>query len=265
MKNILKIILMILLVSLLTGCSDKFLLKDQIESSEIDRIQIITAMGNPEYGIDSKIITSPEEIKTLTDIFNIVKIGDKVHDDELEDSFNSSYLFFKENELIKKFDFNGNNTNIIWNEDNWYQVKYDKDLKTPFQIYEDSKAEIILVDIDGNEMIIEADEFSKFDEEEINKAMDIVKEDFNLKGCTLKKVWYEKEKSNYAIKGYLGNGKGSINGVKPDNVIVLFVEFDVDNAGGDGSFEPDSTYSEWQFILIRDDKENHWRIDDMGY
>ncbi len=79
-----------------------------------------------------------------------------------------------------------------------------------------------------------------------------------------KKVWYDEEKSDYATKGYLGTGKGSVNGVKSENVIIVFSEFDVDSLGGDGSFEPNSTYDDWQFILIRDNNTSDWRIDDWG-
>lgn len=61
------------------------------------------------------------------------------------------------------------------------------------------------------------------------------------------------------------NGKGSENGVKAENVIVLLSNFDVDSSGGDGSFEPNSTQSKWNWILIRDSKTDHWRVDDWGY
>ena len=105
----------------------------------------------------------------------------------------------------------------------------------------------------------------KFKEKEITNAINTVKSDFDFKGCTLKKVWYDEEKSNYFTKTYLGNGKGSINGAKIENVIVLLSDFDVDSLGGDGSFEPNSTYGEWQWVLIRDDKESDWKIDDWGY
>lgn len=92
-----------------------------------------------------------------------------------------------------------------------------------------------------------------------------MKSDFDFKGCTLKKIWYDEEKSNYHANGYLRNGKGSINGTKIENVIVLLSEFDVDSEGGDGSFEPNSTYGDWQFILIRDSKSSDWKIDSWGY
>ncbi len=116
-----------------------------------------------------------------------------------------------------------------------------------------------------NGIAINIGESSKFNEKEIKQAINVVKENFDYKGCKLKKIWYDEEKANYATSGYLGTGRGSINGVKPENVIILFTEFDVDSRGGDGSFNPNTTYSDWQFILIRDNKTDDWKIDDWGY
>lgn len=116
-----------------------------------------------------------------------------------------------------------------------------------------------------DDVMTEVGESTKFNKNEVSEAIDTVKNGFDFRGCTLKKVWYDEEKSNHATSGYLGNGKGSINGVKPENVIVVLSEFGVDSAGGDGSFEPDSTYSDWQFILIRDNKESDWEINSWGY
>ena len=70
----------------------------------------------------------------------------------------------------------------------------------------------------GN-VITDTGESTKFAEEEINKAINTVINDFDFKGSTLKKVWYEQKKSDYATSGYLSNGKGSINGAKLENII----------------------------------------------
>ena len=115
------------------------------------------------------------------------------------------------------------------------------------------------------DIIIDIGQSTKFTEEEITKAIDTVKNNFNFKGCTLTKLWYDEEKSNYFSKAYLGTGKGSVNDVEAENVIVLLSNFDVDSSGGDGSFEPNSTYGGWQWVLIRDSKANDWEIDTWGY
>jgi hypothetical protein len=60
-------------------------------------------------------------------------------------------------------------------------------------------------------------------------------------------------------------GRGSSNGVESENVIVLFSDFSVDASGGDGSFNPNETYTNWSWILIRDRPNGNWRVDDWGY
>lgn len=107
---------------------------------------------------------------------------------------------------------------------------------------------------------------NKFSEKEINNAINCVKKKFkSFNGCTLTKLWYDEEKSDKFIVGYLTNGKGSENGVKAENVIVLLSNFNVDSSGGDGSLNPNSTYSNWNWILIRDSKTGKWEVDDWGY
>lgn len=106
----------------------------------------------------------------------------------------------------------------------------------------------------------------KFSEEEINDAVKSVKGKFKcFKGCTLTKVWYDEEKSNEYIKGYLSNGGGSVNDAEAENVILLISEYDVDSSGGDGSLNPNSTYSNWNWILIRSSEKSNWKVKDWGY
>lgn len=119
--------------------------------------------------------------------------------------------------------------------------------------------------IEEGDIIIDTGRSTKFNEKEVKAAIDTVKNEFDFEGCTLKKLWYDEEESDYATSAYLGTGRGSINKVEPENVIVVLSEFDVDSAGGDGAFEPNSTYADWQFILIRDDKKDDWKIDSWGY
>ncbi|MHC1683059.1 MAG: DUF4829 domain-containing protein [Clostridiaceae bacterium] len=106
----------------------------------------------------------------------------------------------------------------------------------------------------------------KFSENEINDAVNCVKESFkSYKGCTLTKLWYDEEKSNQEIESYMKYGRGSVNGVKPENVIILLSNFDVDSSGGDGSLNPNSTYGDYNWILIRDSETGKWKVDDRGY
>lgn len=109
-------------------------------------------------------------------------------------------------------------------------------------------------------------ESNKFSEEQINDAVNCVKEKFkDFEGCNLTKLLYDEEKSDNFIEGYLKNGKGSVNGVKAEDVIVLLSDFDVDSSGGDGSLNPNSTYRDWNWILFRDIQTGNWKVDDWGY
>ncbi|MFL0269058.1 DUF4829 domain-containing protein [Candidatus Clostridium radicumherbarum] len=106
----------------------------------------------------------------------------------------------------------------------------------------------------------------KFSEQEINDAVNCVKKKFKgFNGCNLTKLWYDEERSNILIGGYLSNGRGSVNGVKSENVIVLMSNFDVDSSGVDKGFNPNSSYSNWNWILIRNNKTSNWKVDDWGY
>jgi hypothetical protein len=63
----------------------------------------------------------------------------------------------------------------------------------------------------------------------------------DFKGYQLTKLWYDEEKSNNQIDGYMAGGHGASNNVSKENVIVLYSDFTVDSSGGDGSLEPNST------------------------
>jgi len=106
----------------------------------------------------------------------------------------------------------------------------------------------------------------KFNEAEIKSAVDTVLIKFkDFDSCDLKKIYYDESKSDSQVEGYLSNGRGSDNGAKKENVIILFSDFYVDSSGGDGSFNPDSTYTNWMWILIRDSADDKWKVDDWGY
>ena len=93
-----------------------------------------------------------------------------------------------------------------------------------------------------NNVVVSVEPSSKFTEEEINAAINIVKKKFKkFDGCELTQLWYSENSSNEVIEDYLKYGSGSENGVKGENIIVLLSNFQVDSSGGDGSLEPNST------------------------
>lgn len=97
-----------------------------------------------------------------------------------------------------------------------------------------------------------------YTEQEIGQAMDVVVKAFkkDAKGCKLEAIRYDEEFN----KKYASGWKLQYD-VK--DVIVLLSEFTVDETGGDGSFSPNSRYSEWQWILAR--TEGGWEILTSGY
>jgi hypothetical protein len=106
----------------------------------------------------------------------------------------------------------------------------------------------------------------KYTQEEITDAIGAVKKEFwGFRGCTLTELWYSERESDKMIEDYLTYGKGAENGIKPENLIVLFSDFDVNSSGPAAGFEPNSTQTEWSWTLIRDSKTDSWRVDDAGY
>ena len=106
----------------------------------------------------------------------------------------------------------------------------------------------------------------KFSTAEINDAMNSVMDKFvEFTGCDLKKLQYDETRSDKIIESYMKTGKGSINDVSKENVIALISEFYVDSTGLDHGFNPNYTYEDWLWILIRDGKSDKWKIDGWGY
>lgn len=117
----------------------------------------------------------------------------------------------------------------------------------------------------SSDIVIDISESTKFSKDEINSAIECVKNNFSFPSSTLTKIWYDEKKSNTLIDSYLETGRGAINGVKEENVIIILSNFDVDDSGDNPVLTPDTTYTDYQWILIRDDNTSDWKIDDMGY
>lgn len=105
---------------------------------------------------------------------------------------------------------------------------------------------------------------NKFTKEEIDNAINLVKENFDFPDSAITEIWYDEEKAETMTEEYIEMGRGSTNGVKSENVIILLSEFEVGDLGGSG-LEANKTYRNWQWILTRDSKESDWKIDDWGY
>ena len=119
-----------------------------------------------------------------------------------------------------------------------------------------SKSETSAVDIDCGIS-------TKFDKTEIKMATEAVLIKFeDFVGCELKRLWYDEEQSNRRIGEYWKYMDGD---VLEENVIILISDFYVDSSGKNPSLNPDSTYTDWMWILTRESEGNKWTVDDWGY
>lgn len=115
------------------------------------------------------------------------------------------------------------------------------------------------------EVLIGASE--KFSNKEIEQAVNAVKTRFKkFKECELIKLWYDEERSDDYTREYLQNGRGTSNGAKEENVIVMLSDLKTgDHMNANTGFDDNGTYSDWIWILIRDDQDSAWVVDDYGY
>lgn len=95
--------------------------------------------------------------------------------------------------------------------------------------------------------------------EDIHAAIDTIKNEFksNWKGCTLTEIYYAGDDCSKAHQDWADRNNA-------EEVIVLRSSFDVDSSGGDGSLNPDSTYDDWMWILVRTNG-GQWQHVDHGY
>ncbi len=152
MKKIINIGLATFLAITLIGCQNEMSTLSNFENNDVDKIVVTLAMGNPEYGADSKTITDSNEINEFIEVFNDGHLGGTVSDDNISIGGVSTYVFSKDEEVIQSFSFNVNDTKIIWHDDEWRDVVYPENSLLPYDLYEQSTSEIVVVDVDGNEM-----------------------------------------------------------------------------------------------------------------
>lgn len=103
---------------------------------------------------------------------------------------------------------------------------------------------------------------SKFSEAEIDSAIKVVKDNFSFPGSKLKSISYDEAKSEDAIKDFMEYGKGKGIDIDPNNIIVLFSDFDV---SGENPVLSKGEYKDYSWILVRKDKDREWKIEDQGY
>ncbi len=100
-----------------------------------------------------------------------------------------------------------------------------------------------------------------YGDESINKAFDIIEKKFadEFEGCELIELRYDDEVENKfaeAIQEYYENKQ---------ELIVIISSFRTDAKGGDGSFNPNDTYENWQWHLVKTADKKSWEIIGWGY
>ncbi len=98
-----------------------------------------------------------------------------------------------------------------------------------------------------------------YSQEDISSAINTIKMEFKTKwsGCTLTEIYYAGDEYSEDHQDWADRNNS-------DEVIVLLSSFDVGAFGGDGSLNPNSTYDNWMWILVRT-SGGTWKHVDHGY
>ena len=98
-----------------------------------------------------------------------------------------------------------------------------------------------------------------YTKKEINNAIKVTTEYFkeNFDGCILNEIYYSGDEYSQEYQDWANRNNA-------DEVIVLLSAFKTGTEGGDGTLNPNDTYSDWNWILIRTDK-GEWVHVDHGY
>ena len=98
-----------------------------------------------------------------------------------------------------------------------------------------------------------------YSQDDINAAIETIKKEFksDWKGCTLTEIYYAGDDCSKDHQDWADRNNA-------DEVIVLLSSFDVDSSGADGSLNPNSTYDNWNWILVRTNG-GQWQHVDHGY
>ena len=96
----------------------------------------------------------------------------------------------------------------------------------------------------------------------INEACRVVEQKFadEFEGCTLIELRYDEEVENSFAEEIEKYHKEN-----NQELIVLLSTFNTDEKGGDGGFNPNDTYTNWQWHLVRTADKKSWEIISWGY
>ena len=113
----------------------------------------------------------------------------------------------------------------------------------------------------GNVKNVKITDYSSeiYSDAEIENAINVAINYFekNFEGCTLTEITYlgDDELDNWQEFAERNNA---------DDVMVLVSSFNVGASGGDGSLNPNDTYTNWKWVLVRTN-DGKWEHVDHGY
>lgn len=112
---------------------------------------------------------------------------------------------------------------------------------------------------DISEVQLSIEPSALYSDTEISAAMDTILTEFrrDWNGCALTEL-------AYAGDGACADHQDWAVRHSADDVLVLTSAFTVDSSGGDGSLNPNSTYKNWKWILVRSG-DGRWNHVDHGY
>ena len=101
-----------------------------------------------------------------------------------------------------------------------------------------------------------------YDENSIKEAFDVIEKKFakDFKGCTLTELRYDEDVENRFAEEIEKYHKEN-----NQELIVVLSTFDTDEKGGDGEFNPNDTYTNWQWHLVKTADKKSWDIINWGY
>ena len=101
-----------------------------------------------------------------------------------------------------------------------------------------------------------------YGEDLINKAYDVIEKEFakEFDGCTLTELRYDAEVENKFADEIMRYA------TEYDQELIIVVStFNTDEKGGDGGFNLNDTYTNWQWHLVRTEDKTSWEIISWGY
>lgn len=96
-----------------------------------------------------------------------------------------------------------------------------------------------------------------YGENSINEAFDVIEKKFakDFEGCTLTELRYDKDVENRFAEEIEKYHKEN-----NQELIVVLLTFDTDEKGGDGGVNPNATYTNWQWNLVKTKDKKNWEI-----